>query len=36
MIGEKDVVCVCVCVFIKKQNWVICRDMDGPKDYHAE
>ena len=20
----------------KEQNWVICRDVDGPRDYHTE
>ena len=37
--------CVCVCVYIykieyhsstKKMNFAICRNMDGPGDYHTK
>ena len=35
----EDVVHICNGILLshkKKQNWVICRDMDGPRDCHTE
>ena len=38
-------ICICVCVCVcdgillnheKEQNWVICRDVNGPRDCHTE
>jgi len=25
-----------LCYFQKEQNWVICRDVDGPRECHTE
>ena len=36
---EEDVVYIFNGIFLshkKKQNWVIYRDVDGPRDYHTE
>ena len=36
---KEDVVHVCNEILLshkKEQNWVICRDVDGPRDCHAE
>lgn len=39
---KEDVGCVCVCVMkyysvIEKElNWVICRDVGGPRAYHRD
>ena len=41
---KEDVVCVCVCACMMKHysaiekelNWVICRDVGGPRAYHRD
>ena len=35
----EDVVYICNGILLshkKEQNWVICRDMDGPRDCHTD
>ena len=35
---DKDVVCIYNGILLshkKERNWVICRDVDGPRDYHT-